>query len=106
MGVVGGECAVKGTGGKNYPCHCCSSQVPNIGSAPGTLSVLQLQQINQNRRQSRGIKSSNIEPELPTCNPNSPTTTATTDHNILAPLKSKMKVLKKLKRKMGLGEEN
>ncbi|KAK0161416.1 hypothetical protein PV327_009887 [Microctonus hyperodae] len=102
MGVVGGECAVKGTGGKNYPCHCCNSQVPNTGSAPGTLSLLQLQQFNQNRRQSRGIKSSNIEPELPTCNPNSPTTTATTDHNILAPLKSKMKVLKKLKRKMGL----
>ncbi|KAH0555012.1 hypothetical protein KQX54_014686 [Cotesia glomerata] len=111
MGVVGGECAVKGTGVKSHPCHCCGST--RISTAVGPSVVIQVHKHRRSSRKSQSnLNNNNInhhqelvfvqEPEvLP---PNSPTTTST--DNILAPLKSKMKVLKKLKRKMGLGRVN
>ncbi|XP_008561058.1 protein neuralized isoform X1 [Microplitis demolitor] len=116
MGVVGGECAVKGTGVKSHPCHCCSST--RISTNVGPSVVIQVQNkhrrstrkstcCNNNNNNNNNINNSNNhqeqfnqEPDIPTVIPNSPTKTST--DNILAPLKSKMKVLKKLKKKMGL----
>lgn len=111
MGVVGGECAVKGTGVKSHPCHCCGST--RISTAVGPSVVIQVHKHRRSSRKSQSnLNNNNInhhqelvfvqEPEVPSVLPNSPTTTST--DNILAPLKSKMKVLKKLKRKMGLGK--
>lgn len=100
MGVVGGECAVKGTGGKSHPCHCCSSRVPSAGGT-GIVSYNQHQQNQQNRQHKTNKKYP--QTDLTICNSSSNSTTqVTTDNTILAPLRSKMKVLKKLKRKMGL----
>ncbi|CAG5076024.1 Similar to neur: Protein neuralized (Drosophila melanogaster) [Cotesia congregata] len=109
MGVVGGECAVKGTGVKSHPCHCCGST--RISTTVGPSVVIQVHKHRRSSRKSQSNLNNNHinhhqdnslvfvqEPEVPPTN--SPTTTST--DNILAPLKSKMKVLKKLKRKMGL----
>lgn len=101
MGVVGGECAVKGTGGKSHPCHCCSSRVSSAGGTNIVSLHQQHQYINQQNRQHRSSKKY-PEADLPICN--SSPGNSTTDSPILAPLRSKMKVLKKLKRKMGLGK--
>jgi len=102
---VSGECAIKGSK-SSHPCHCCG----HVGSSGASV-----QQQPQQQQQS-------YEPyhhhhhqhhhhhhhhhhhgkhALPNA---SPQHNNSGDNNILAPLRSKMKVLKKLKRKMGLGE--
>ncbi|OAD59798.1 hypothetical protein WN48_08019 [Eufriesea mexicana] len=100
---MGASCAVKGS--KSHPCHCCSHL-----ASPGA-SVQQQQQHHHHRHHHHHHETHHAhhqhhhhhhpagkQPsgELQPQNNNG-------DCNILAPLRSKMKVLKKLKRKMGLG---
>ncbi|XP_015116963.1 protein neuralized isoform X2 [Diachasma alloeum] len=89
MGVVGGECAVKGTGGKSHSCHCCSRVTSDVGP-----SVL----LSQHNRGNYRVDKEGFEGDLPS--PSGKNTGG--DSHILAPLRSKMRVLKKLKKKMGL----
>ncbi|KOC59461.1 Protein neuralized [Habropoda laboriosa] len=101
---MGASCAVKGS--KSHPCHCCSYL-----ASPGA-SVQQQQQQHHHHRHHHHHhethhahhqhhhhhhpvgKQSATELQQPQNNNG--------DCNILAPLRSKMKVLKKLKRKIGL----
>ncbi|KYN00360.1 hypothetical protein ALC62_08851, partial [Cyphomyrmex costatus] len=100
---VSGECAVKGSK-SSHPCHCC------CGSS--NASVQQSQQQEQqpyepyhhhhhqhhHHHHHHHHHGKHAPPSA------SPQHNNSGDNNILAPLRSKMKVLKKLKRKMGLGE--
>lgn len=100
---MGASCAVKGS--KSHPCHCCSHL-----ASPG--ASVQQQQHHHHRHHHHHHETHHAHhqhhhhhhpagkqpsAELQPQNNNG-------DCNILAPLRSKMKVLKKLKRKMGLGE--
>lgn len=103
---MGASCAVKGS--KSHPCHCCS----HLASPGASVQQQQQQQHHHHRHHHHHHEthhahhqhhhhhhSAGKQPsaELQPQNNNG-------DCNILAPLRSKMKVLKKLKRKMGLGE--
>lgn len=123
---VSGECAVKGS--KSQPCHCCASHV--VASPSASVQQQHQQQLQQHHHHQLQQQQhqrhnnhhhhhhhhevhhaihpnhhhhhhhhqdkNNVPVEVQHNGDNS---------NILAPLRSKMKVLKKLKRKMGLGEQ-
>ncbi|KYM79951.1 hypothetical protein ALC53_09656 [Atta colombica] len=106
---VSGECAIKGSK-SSHPCHCCS----HVGSSGASVQQSQQQQQQQQQQSYEPYHHHHHQHHHhhhhhhhhgkhapPSA---SPQHNNSGDNNILAPLRSKMKVLKKLKRKMGLGE--
>lgn len=111
---VSGECAVKGAGSKSsQPCHCCGSQVSSLVPSlsnnlhPTNHHINQQQQHMQQQRNQHQLNQQQHHQHQNTQGKHSVENghnQNTADNNILAPLRIKMKVLKKLKRRMGLGE--
>lgn len=99
---VSGECVIKGSK-SSHPCLCCS----HVGSSGA--SVQQQQQpsnepYHHHHHQHHHHHHHHHHHGKHAPASASPQHNNSGDNNILAPLRSKMKVLKKLKRKMGLGE--
>ncbi|XP_012283226.1 protein neuralized isoform X2 [Orussus abietinus] len=87
---VSGECAVKGAGSKSHPCHCCTHVANASASVPAHHHHHPHHHHYHHHHHHRHSKSPVEAQQEPG------------DTNILSSLRSKMKVLKKLKRKMGL----
>lgn len=80
---------VKGAGSKSHPCHSCGHAANASASVPLHHNHHHHHQHHHNHHHLKNQVEANQN---------------TSDTKILAPLRSKMRVLKKLKRKMGLGE--
>jgi len=98
---VSGECAVKGSK-SSHPCHCS-----HVGSSGASVQQQQQQPYepyhhhhhqHHHHHHHHHHHGKNTPASTPPQHDNSG------DNNILITLRSKMKMLKKIKRKMGLGE--